>query len=463
MLLSVLSTSLLAGPQPRSGDPIAIEPPVPGVEWFQDAKFGIFLHWGIYAAGLTGESHPMNAANPGITPERYFAMADQFKAENYDPKEWAQLFQRFGARYTVITTKHHDGFALWDTQAPGGMGAARDSAAGRDLLQPFVQAMREAGLGVGFYFSHADWHHPDYASLRQPHFVRGHDFQTKPLSYAENDDFARWERFIAFRDAQIAELLPYQPDIWWLDGGWERTREQWRGKELIERIHAANPNVIFGRVGFDIADLGLNQLATPENALPISTSESPWELCMTTSDHWSYRGHHHRHWKSAGMLVQIFTEVIARNGNLLLNIGPKADGTLPQEAVEPMTEMGDWIARHAEAIYGTAGAEAPGIAFRRFHGPATVSRDGKTLYLFVHGLPRDAIFLRSVVSNPSAVTVLATGETLEIERLPANMRYPGHLAISLPSEADPLCTVIKLEFEDVIELGSERPQGRFGG
>jgi len=455
-----LASAILLAAQAHSaqnpkGNPIRIPPHTPGMEWFEDAKLGIFLHWGIYAVGQTGESHPINHPVPKPKPEVYFNFAKDFDARNYDPAKWAETFRKAGAKYAILTTKHHDGFALWDTRAAGGFDAADDTPAKRDLIQPFVEAMRAGGIKPGFYFSIADWHHPDYASISSG-MIPSQGRHNKPLSYSEKDDPRRWAEFLAFRDAQIAELVKYKPDIWWIDGGWERTPEKWDAKALCESVLAANPGSIFGRTSFPVP--GGLCYATPEQGLPTTTVEGPWELCMTTSEFWSYRPNFTKQWKSAPVLARMFSEVIAGGGNLLLNIAPGPDGTLPAEAVNPVLEMGAWIQRNAEAIYGTIGGERAGLCYKRFFGPATVSRTGKSLYLFLHDPPKDIVMLRGIVSTPRSATVLSTGEALTVDRLPGNERYPGHMTVSAPQRTDPLTTVIKLDFDEIIRLGSDAPQ-----
>jgi hypothetical protein len=156
----------------------------------------------------------------------------------------------------------------------------------------------------------------------------------------------------------------------------------------------------------------------------------------------------------------MFTEIIGRGGNLLLNIGPKADGTLPEEGTGPLLEMGAWIARNEEAVYSTTGGEQAGISFARFNGPSTVSRDGKTLYLFVHAFPSDGILLRGIVSVPKKISVLATCEEPAWRQMEGNTQYPGHFHIQRPRQIDPLSTVLKLEFGDVIQIEGTAPKAQ---
>ncbi len=236
---------------------------------------------------------------------------DRFTASRYDPKAWAELFARVGAKYAVLTTKHHDGVALWDTDHRN-LDVVRDTPACRDLVTGFVDALREQNLKVGLYDSHSDWNHPDYASERHPGplIVPGNDY-----SHARpgEEDPQAWARYLAFRDGQVGELVErFRPDVLWFDGEWERTEEQWRMGKLAELILAGNPDTIL-----NARMLSHGDYATPEQGVPLIAPDGPWELCLTINDSWSYRAED-RDFKSVRQLVRYFTETIGMGGNLLL-------------------------------------------------------------------------------------------------------------------------------------------------
>jgi alpha-L-fucosidase len=190
---------------------------------------------------------------------------------------------------------------------------------------------------------------------------------------------------------------------------------------------------------------------TPEQAIPLDTPEGLWELCQTTNGSWAYNPEDTK-WKSAGELVQIFTEVIARGGNLLLNVGPKADGTLPEESISPMLEMGAWIERNKDATYPTFGGEQAGTSFKCFFGPTTVSMDGKTLYQFVDAFPPHGIQLRGIHSVPRKISVVSTGEAIDVAWFGGNGQHPRTYVIKPPKITDPLCAVIRVDFNEVIRI-----------
>jgi len=438
---------------PEHGVPIQIPERDPKLEWFETAKLGIFLHWGIWSVDCTAVSNCINhPPTPGLLDAKvYYTQLPRWHAENYDPSAWAEIFRKAGAKYTILTTKHHDGVALWDTKAPGGVDVVDQGGVKRDLLAPWVAAMRKEGLKIGFYFSDADWGNPDYASMPPPpnQAAENRNAQTFPLSYSEKEEPERWARFLKYRDIQIKELLQYKPAIWWFDGCWERTSEQWNAPSYVDLLLKNDPNVIFGRMVQKFP--GTITYTTPETVMPLTTPTGPWELCLTSSDTWSYVATDKQD-KNAELLVKIFSEMIGRGGNLLLNIGPKADGTLPENEVKQLLRMGEWIQRNAEAIYPTFGGEEFGFSFLRFFGPTTVAPDGKALYLFVDGQPNDSMIVRGIVSKIRKAEVLSTGEDLDFRRLPGNGRWPGYYVIKTPKSPDPLMTVIKLSFDDVIEL-----------
>jgi len=248
----------------------------PRLSWFEEAKLGIFVHWGLYAVNGIPES--WSFFNGQISHEDYLKQRPGFTAERYDPQEWAALFKRAGARYAVLTSKHHDGFALWPTRLSELH--VGQTPAGRDLIAPYAEALREQGLKVGLYFSHLDWSHPDYASIRPKGMdpkQRGNPFA---VPEAGQEDPAAWQRFLKFQRGQIKEISDrYQPDLFWFDGDWERDDEQWGMKQLREQILSWQPGTIL-----NARMRGHGDYATPEQGLPIVPPDGPWEFCMTIND-----------------------------------------------------------------------------------------------------------------------------------------------------------------------------------
>ncbi|MFF6783325.1 alpha-L-fucosidase [Streptomyces sp. NPDC012510] len=409
--------------------------------WFPDAKLGVFIHYGVYAVDGWAESWSFYTGE--VTHERYMEQLDRFTASRYDPKAWAELFARVGAKYAVLTTKHHDGIALWNTDHRN-LDVVRDTPAGRDLVTGFVDALRDRDLKVGLYYSHSDWNHPDYASERHPgpHIVPANGY-----SHAEQgaQDPQAWARYLTYRDGQVRELVErFRPDLLWFDGEWERTEEQWRMGELAELILAGNPETVL-----NARMLGHGDYATPEQGVPLIAPEGPWELCLTINGSWSHRPTDHDH-KSVRQLVRYFTETIAMGGNLLLGVGPREDGTIPEEQVERLEALGAWIARHSEAVYGTVA----GLPAGHHYGPSTLRADRRTLYLMCLDVPRETVSIRGLRNAVRRVTVLGTGTELGHHITGGLGHVPGVTWIDAPGEADldPYATVLAVELDGELDL-----------
>jgi alpha-L-fucosidase len=329
------------------------------MQWFKDAKLGIFIHWGIYAVNGIDES--WSFYNDYLPYEDYMKQLQGFTAEKYDPEAWAKLIRESGARYAVMTSKHHDGVALWHSD-DGALDVANMTPAGRDLVGPFCKALRAEGLKVGLYYSLLDWSHLNY-----PNFTRTQKRYT--------EDSVRWSRFTEFNLGQINEIATkYNPDLFWFDGDWEQSAEKWHAAEIREMLLKNNPDVI---INSRLA--GYGDYATPEQGIPVvKPADNYWELCMTMNDSWGYQPND-KNYKPVNLIIRIFADVIGMGGNLLLDIGPKADGTIADEQVQILEELGRWTAKHAEAIYGTAA----GIPKDCYYGPSTLSSDSTILFLFL--------------------------------------------------------------------------------
>jgi alpha-L-fucosidase len=306
------------------------------MSWFENAKLGIFIHWGIYAVNGIAES--WSFYNNQISYADYMKQQEGFNAKNYDPKKWAALFKEAGARYAVLTTKHHDGVALWDTKLSD-LSVVKKTPAARDLIGPYCDALRSEGLKVGLYFSHLDWSHPDYASVAKTGMEHMPDNQRNAFSYPlqVKEDPARWHRFINFHRGQLKELsLQYKPDLLWFDGDWERSPDQWKMWQVRDSLLKWNPSVIL-----NARMLGYGDYLTPEQGVPVTRPNGAWELCMTTNDSWGYQPLD-RNFKSPRQIILTFAECISMGGNLLLDIGPKPDGTIEEAQVAILKSP--WVA-----------------------------------------------------------------------------------------------------------------------
>lgn len=411
----------------------------PGMEWFKDAKFGIFIHWGIYSVNGDGASWPI--FNEKISLEEYMKQADSFNAANYDPAAWATLFKDAGARYAVITTKHHDGMALWDTTA-GELDVVGKTPAGRDLIDPFADALRDQGLKVGLYFSWLDWANEDYGTL-------GKMLKSDAKKNVPDSDEA-WTRFRDFNDTQLKELCGYDPDLLWFDGDWDVSEEYWDMKGMRQKLKSWRPEVILNARMGEYGDYD-----TPEQGIPFKELDGPWELCMTMCPGWGYseriQSQPHQYIDTP-YLVQLLSETVAMGGNLLLNVSPKPDGSLPQWQVDSLKQIGGWLKLNGEAVYGSRA----GIHKNHYAGCSTLSKDRKTLYLFVPHKPVNGLMLKGLQNTPAKISILGAPEAkvkLKSAGGAAWNNVPPTRFLSWPDEVEiGLGRVVKIELDEQIDL-----------
>lgn len=294
-------------------------------QWFNEARYGMFVHWGPYAAAGRGE-WVMNRER--IAPDEYLqACVQNFTAERYDPRRWVELARAAGMKYVILTSRHHDGFCLWDSDTTD-YNAVKHGP-GRDLVGPFIDAARDGGLRVGLYYSVADWRHPDY-----------------PTAYARDwpkqwhDEGAR-RRFVQYYQAQLEELLTrYGPiDILWYDGCIPGPLD---GGRVNRRVKELQPDILINERNGEPFDYRVAEQT-------INPKDGPWEACMTLNDNWGYHAGDHN-WKTPRDVIRMLVSTAAAGGNLLLNVGPRADGTIPEPSVQVLTEAGQWLARNREFL-----------------------------------------------------------------------------------------------------------------
>ena len=403
------------------------------MQWFADAKLGIFIHYGIYAVNGINESWSFH--NKEISYPDYMKQLNGFTASHYQPDYWAGLIKASGARYAVITTKHHDGVALWPTKQ-NKLNVVDASPANRDLIAPFFAALRKNNIKAGAYFSLLDWSHPDY-----PGFLKDSS------RYKTKDQPERWKKFQAFLNGQLNELSKnYQPDLYWFDGDWEHSAEEWNATGIRESLLKDNPNAIInGRL------MGYGDYETPEQNFPVSRpSFKWWELCMTTNNNWGYQ-QKDTAWKTAYEVISIFVDAVANGGNLLLDIGPKADGTIPKEQVTILTELGKWNQRNGDAIFDRLG----GIPQGHFYGPTTLSKDSTTVYLFLQAKTSGPVMVKGLDSKIKSIEILGNGTKLS-HKIVGKISWsavPGLVYINVPeAKLDQYITVLKLQLEKPIKL-----------
>jgi alpha-L-fucosidase len=403
------------------------------MQWFADAKLGIFVHWGIYAVDGIDESWSFH--NRKISYPAYMKQLKGFTASKYDPNAWAALIKESGARYAVITTKHHDGVALWPTKQ-NHYSVVKNTPAKRDLLGPLYQALDRQGIKRGAYYSLIDWSHPDY-----PGFLKDSS------RYKISDQPKRWQKFLAFNQAQINEVnKAYHPDMWWFDGDWEHSAAEWNAAGIRSSIIRLKPSAILnGRLA------GYGDYDTPEQNFPVTRPQYHWwELCMTINNNWGYQPQDTA-WKTPYEVITIFADAISNGGNMLLDIGPREDGTIPAEEVHVLKELGQWNKKHDEAIFGTVA----GLPLGHFYGPTTLSKDSTTLYLFLPGKVQGQVVVKGLKNSIKRIRVVGTTQTVP-HKLVGKISWspvPGLVYISVPEQVqDQYMSVLAVELEKPLAL-----------
>ncbi|NTS41379.1 alpha-L-fucosidase [Flavisolibacter sp. BT320] len=431
-LFGTTMLAVLAAPGQQKTSPDSIQEKM---QWFADAKLGIFVHYGIYA--VKGVDESWSFYNNKISHRDYMQQMSGFTARQYNPEKITDLIKESGARYAVITTKHHDGVALWPTKQDH-YSVLKNTPAKRDLLQPFYAALEKRGVKKGAYFSLIDWSHNDYPAL------------TKDSNrYKIADDPGRWQRFQQFFQSQIDEVArAYQPDLWWFDGDWEHPAEAWQSSTVRKKILDKKPSAIInGRLQ------GYGDYDTPEQNFPVTRPAFRWwELCMTTNNNWGYQPQDTA-WKTPYEVITIFADVVSNGGNMLLNISPKEDGTLPPQQVTILKELGQWNKKHETAIFNTVA----GLPQGHFYGPSTYSKDSTRLYLFLPGKTSGQVVLKGLQNDIKKISVVGKQNNLshKVVGKISWSKVPGLVYIPVPAAVqDEYITVLAVELDGPIRLYS---------
>lgn len=411
------------------------------MQWFQQARFGMFIHWGIYAIPARGEWVKQQES---IHDSEYQPFFETFDPVNYDPREWARAAREAGMQYAVMTSKHHDGFCLFDSKYTDYK--ATNTLAGRDLIREYLDAFRAEGLKVGFYYSLLDWHHPDYPIAGDRiHPMRSHpDFK---------DHKGNLPRYAEYMRNQVEELLTNygKIDIIWFDFSYDDMRgEAWGATELVKMVRRLQPNIIIdNRLGGNIKavepEIYAGDFASPEQIIPPEgmTDEAgqpiPWEACITLNDHWGYHAGD-KNWKSPATVVRALVECVSKGGNLLLNVGPTARGELPPECYDILSDVGVWMHENGESIYGCGPASLPKPEWGRFTAKAGA--------LYAHVIDRGIgpVNLRGLEGKVAYARLLADGSEVKLTRPWNAVEFPDDLFITFPTAGlpDEWDTVVKL-------------------
>jgi alpha-L-fucosidase len=396
-------------------------------QWFQDARFGMFIHWGVYSVLGDGE-WVMNQRKMPIS--EYEKLAPQFNPTEFRAAEWVGLAKAAGMKYITITSKHHDGFAMWATQQTK-WNIVDATPYHKDPLKMLADECHRQGIKLFFYHSQLDWHHPDY-------YPRGRTGQTS--GRPESGDF---NRYLDFMDAQLKELLTGYGEIGgiWFDGMWDKPDADWRLARTYGLIHSLQPAAMVGSnhhlKPFDGEDFQMFEKDLPGGKTAEFNAKSeigklPLETCDTINLAWGYNSHDKK-FKSSQDLIRYLARAAGHNANFLLNIGPMPTGKIQPEFVERLHAIGEWLSRNGESIYGTRGGPHPPEAWG-----AMTSRPGK-IYVHILDWQQDLLAL-SKMPKVSRAKLLATGASVPVTHL------KDGLVLHLPeSGRDPADTVVVLE------------------
>ena len=418
------------------------------MKWWRDARFGMFIHWGLYAvpAGQwKGKNIPgigewiMESAD--IPVSEYEPLAQQFNPVKFNANEFVRIAKNAGMKYIVITSKHHDGFCLWDSKVTD-YDIIDASPFKLDILKELSKACKKQGIKLCFYHSIMDWHHPDAQRPFYPNYNDRNKSNPNFARYAEN-----------YMKPQLKELITkYGPlGVLWFDGEWIKDWTEPQGKDLYNYVRALEPNILInnrvgkGRKGMDGLNKGDQEYAgdfgTPEQQIPATGLPGvDWESCMTMNKTWGYKSYDHD-WKSSKVLIQNLADITSKGGNFLLNVGPTAEGLIPDASVERLAAMGKWMKVNSESIYGTTASPFGKLPW----GRCTAKAD--KLYLHVFDWPTNGnLEVTGLKKGINKAYLLADKKRA---KLPVRRKGEDKIVIRVPSNApDAINTVVVLEIND---------------
>lgn len=428
-------------------------------QWYMNDRFGMFIHWGLYSILGRGE-WVMSKEN--IPTEVYAPYAKQFNPVCYDPRLWAKMAKKAGMRYVVLTAKHHDGFCLFDSKLTD---YTSMTSCGRDLVREFVEAVRAEGLKVGLYYSLLDWHHPDYPKYNDlTHPMRGNE--------AYKDEVIDFDNYLCYMHGQIEELVSNygKIDLLWFDYSYEDMRgEAWKATELVRMVRKHQPNVIidnrleasgegFGSIVNEVPEEYCGDFASPEQIIPpegirnILGQPVPWELCTTINNNWGYNPSDLLY-KPASLLIRKLVECVSKGGNMILNIGPDALGRVDEKSCKVLEEIGNWMDRNGQSIYGCGNANRPKPEWGWY------TQNGNKLYAHVLEAPIGPLALTSIrkediqfIRRLADATEMKQGDswiTKSYDHIPfVSFGDLPHFSYPLPDSVD---TVLEITLKECVE------------
>ena len=415
-------------PPPGERDPMPI-PPTPDqvrrMQWWHAAKFGMFIHFGLYSQHAR---HEWAMENEAIPVAEYMQLAKQFNPQPSCQRQWAKLAKAAGMKYMVMTTKHHEGFCNFDTKLTDY--CATKQGPRRDLVREYVDAARAEGLRVGFYYSLMDWHHPDGARCA-------------------TDEAAR-QRFVAYTHGLIRELLTNygKIDVLWYDVSWPLDAKGWESERMNKMVFELQPDIIVNNRNHLPGDF-----STPEQKIVAESNGRAWESCMTLNDSWGYQ-RADDNWKSAKTIIRNLITCARDGGNYLLNIGPRPDGSVPEQSVEVLTEVGRWMDANGDTIYKSD------LCQPRRGNYASFTRTGNTLFMHIHFWPGSDVAVGGLKTQVKSARLLKENKTVAFSQDPYRVHIKG---LPLDAPDSPITTIaIECESEptqDNIFVRREKPRG----
>lgn len=421
------------------------------MEWWREAKFGMFIHWGVYSVPAGEWNGKTNYAEwflqeTKMPVSQYEKFAQQFDPMKFDAKAWVKTAKDAGMKYIVITSKHHDGFCMWPTKLTDWSICRTPwwQRTHRDPLKELSDACRAAGIRFCFYYSIMDWHSSDWGTRRPWNDV---------ATGAPDMD-----RYVAYMKGQLKELVTrYHPGVIWFDGEWESPWTPERGADLYSYLRALDPKLIInnrvgkaraGMEGMNVGNEQVGDFGTPEQRIPPSGfgPDVDWESCMTLNGHWGYNKHDHE-WKSSQTIIRNLCDIASKGGNYLLNVGPTSEGIIPQPGIDTLAGVGAWMKVNGEAIYGTTASP-----FKQQLSWGRCTQKGGRLYLSVFDWPTDGKLHLPLLNTKAKAWMLA-----DPRHLLKCTNGTGGLMIELPPAAsDKIASVVVVEVAGDLLLSPAR-------
>ena len=416
-------------------------------QWWREARFGMFIHFGAYAVPARGE---WVKSHERLTTDQYQKYVDEFNPSDFDAKAWAKTAKSAGMKYAVLTAKHHDGYCMFDSKLTDYKLSTRFG--GRDFVREFLDAFRAEGIKVGLYYSIIDWHHPDYPNV-------GNHPQRDDKEYGKRT--FNWDNYLKYMHGQVEELVKNygKLDVMWFDYSFdEYSGEKWEANKLVSMIRKYQPDIILdnrltinhGTSSNERMLSTLGDFEGPEQGVPDVplidkyNNPMPWETCLTLNGGWGYT-EQDNNWKSPELIIHTLVNCVSKNGNLLLNVGPDARGNIPEESVEILAEVGRWMDKNGESIYGCGASSLAKTDWGRY------TQKGNTIY--AHWLYPNLGQLNAKGVDGEKIKnvyLLKSGAELAFQKTWWGNHEPGNLFITIgssPQKPVKYDTVVKIEMK----------------